>query len=230
MINGNLHPITQFLRETIKAFADQGFDVYEGPEVDTEWYNFDSLNVPADHPARDTQDTFWLKDGRVLRTQTSNLQIRYAESHKPPYRVIMPGQVYRNEATDAKHETTFFQLEGLYVDKDVKVGHLFSAIDQFFKKIYGDSIEIRFRPSFFPFTEPSFEVDVNFKGQWYELLGAGMVHPKVIQNMKLDPEKYSGFAFGLGIDRLVILKNNIDDIRLFRSGDLRFLKQFQGGK
>jgi len=223
---GNLHPITQFLEETVQIFESLGFDVYSGPEVDTEWYNFDSLNVPADHPARDTQDTFWLKDGRVLRTQTSNSQIRYGEAHKPPIKMIAPGQVFRNEATDAKHETTFYQLEGLYIDKDVKVGHLFGTIDTFFKKLYGNDTKIRFRPSFFPFTEPSFEVDVQYKGKWFELLGCGMVHPKVITNMNLDSDEYSGYAFGLGIDRLVILKHNIEDIRNFRSGDLKFLKQF----
>lgn len=223
---GNIHPITQFLRESVQVFVDLGFDVYEGPEVDTEWYNFDSLNMLATHPVRDSQDTFWLKDGRVLRTQTSNCQVRYGETHKPPIRAVFPGNVYRNEATDAKHETTFYQLEGLYVDKNIKVGHLFWTMEYYFKKIYGDSVQIRFRPSYFPFTEPSFEVDVKFKGNWFELLGAGMIHPNVIKNMGIDPEVYSGWAFGLGIDRLVILKHNIEDIRNFRSGDLRFLKQF----
>jgi len=226
MINGSIHPITQFLREAVLVFAELGFDVYEGPEVETEWYNFDALNIPADHPARDLQDTFWLKDKKVLRTHTSNGQVRYVETRKPPIRAVFPGTVFRNEATDAKHETTFTQLEGLYIDKDVKVGHLIWTLETFFKKIYGDETKIRLKPSFFPFVEPGFEVDVKHNGKWLELLGAGMVHPKVIQNMKLDPEIYSGFAFGLGIDRLVILKYGIDDIRLFRSGDLRFLKQF----
>lgn len=225
-MKGNLHPLTQYLRKAILIFEELGFDVYEGPEVDNEWYNFDSLNVPADHPARDMQDTFWLKDGRLLRTQTSNGQVRYAESHKPPLKVIMPGQVYRNEATDIKHETDIFQLEALYVDKNVKVGNLFWTLENFFKKMYGTETKIRFRPSLFPFVEPGFEVDTLRNGEWLELLGAGMVHPTVIKNMGLDPEKYSGFAFGLGIDRLTMLKYNIDDIRNLRSGDLRFLKQF----
>jgi phenylalanyl-tRNA synthetase alpha chain len=227
MINkGNLHPLTQFLREAINVFEELGFDVYEGPEVDTEWYNFDALNVPAEHPARDVQDTFWLKDGRLLRTQTSNSQIRYGEQHKPPIKVVAPGRVFRNEATDAKHETTFIQLEGLYIDKGVKVGHLVWTLETFFRKLYGEGTKIRIKPSFFPFVEPGFEVDVQYQGKWFELLGAGMVHPNVIKNMNLDPEKYSGFAFGMGIDRLVILKHCIDDIRLFNSGNLRFLKQF----
>jgi phenylalanyl-tRNA synthetase alpha chain len=226
MIKGNLHPLSQFLREAISVFESLGFDVYEGPEVETSWYNFDSLNFPPEHPAREMQDTFWLKDKRLLRTHTSNGQVRYGESHKPPIKAVFPGQVFRNEATDAKHETTFVQLEGLYIDKGVKVGHLISTLESFFRKIYGDSTKIRLKPSFFPFVEPGFEVDVKHNGKWFELLGAGMVHPNVIKNMKLDPEVYSGFAFGMGIDRLVILKYGIDDIRLFRSGDLRFLKQF----
>lgn len=225
-IKGNLHPITQFVKEAVKIFSDLGFDVYEGPEAESEWYNFDALNVPASHPARDTQDTFWLTDGRVLRTHTSNAQVRYGESHKPPIKAVFPGTVYRNEATDSKHETTFVQLEGLYIDKNVKVGHLKWALETFFQKLYGPETKIRLKPSFFPFVEPGFEVDVKKDGKWFELLGAGMVHPKVIQNMKLDPDKYSGWAFGMGIDRLVILKYGIDDIRHFRSGDLRFLKQF----
>lgn len=225
-IKGNLHPISQFLRETVKVFEDLGFDIYEGPEVDNAWYNFDSLNVPADHPSRDMQDTFWLTDGRLLRTHTSNCQVRYSESHKPPIKAIFPGTVFRNEATDAKHEVAFLQMEGLYIDKNVKVGHLFWTLETFFKKLYGEDTKVRFKPSFFPFTEPSFEADVMYQGQWYELLGAGMVHPTVIRNMNLDPEEYSGFAFGMGIDRLVILKHKIEDIRNFRSGDLRFLKQF----
>lgn len=226
MTQGNLHPISQFLRETISIFRSLGFDVYEGPEVETEWYNFDALNVPFDHPARDIQDTFWLKDKRLLHTHTSNGQVRYAESHKPPIRAVFPGTVYRNEATDARHETTFTQLEGLYIDTDVKVGHLVWTLETFFKKLYGEDTEIRLKPSFFPFVEPGFEVDVKYKGRWLEILGAGMIHPTVIKNMGLNPDKYNGWAFGLGIDRLVLLKYGIDDVRLFRSGDLRFLKQF----
>lgn len=228
-MKGTLNPITQYLRKTVNIFHSMGFDVYEGPEVDTEWYNFDSLNVPANHPSRDTQDTFWLVDGRVLRTQTSNCQVRYGETRKPPIKAIFPGQVYRNEATDFKHESNIYQMEGLYIDKGVTVGNLFATLTDFFKEMYGENVEIRFRPSFFPFTEPSFEVDVKFNGKWLELLGCGMVHPKVLKNMNIDPDVYSGFAFGLGIDRLVMLKYQIDDIRWLRSGDLRFLKQFKNG-
>ncbi len=226
MNKGNLHPLTQLLNKAVSIFEELGFDVYEGPEVESEWYNFDALNVPKDHPARDMQDTFWISNKKLLRTQTSNGQIRYGESHKPPIKVISPGQVYRNEATDFKHETSIYQLEGLYIDKGVNVGHLFGTLKHFFEKMYGEDTEVRFRPSFFPFVEPGFEVEAKYKGKWIELLGAGMVHPNVIKNMKLDPEKYTGFAFGMGIDRLVMLKYGIEDIRNLRSGDLRFLKQF----
>lgn len=225
-ITGHIHPISQVLRQAVSIFESLGFEVFEGPEVDTEWYNFDALNVPAEHPARDMQDTFWLKDGRLLRTQTSNSQVRYGEKHKPPIKIVAPGQVYRNEATDYKHETSIMQFEGLYIDEKANVGHLKWTLEQFFKKLYGDSTEIKLRPSFFPFVEPGFEVSAKYKGDWIELLGAGMVHPNVIKNMGLDPEKFSGFAFGMGIDRLVMLKYGIEDIRLLRSGDLRFLKQF----
>jgi len=223
---GTLHPVTQSLRKAIKFFETLGFDVFEGPEVDTEWYNFDALNVPANHPSRDVQDTFWLTDGRLLRTQTSNSQVRYGEGKKPPIKVVVPGVCYRNEATDAGHETTFFQFEGLYIDKKVTMGQLFWTLENFYKYVYGDEVAIRFKPSFFPFTEPSTEFDVKFKGKWFELGGAGMVHPKVIANMGLDPNEYSGFAFGPGVERPVMVKYGIQDIRLLRSGDLRFLKQF----
>ncbi|MCX6812708.1 MAG: phenylalanine--tRNA ligase subunit alpha [Candidatus Berkelbacteria bacterium] len=226
-LTGNLHPISQILRRTVEFFSDYGFSVYFGPEVDSEWYNFDALNVPADHPSRDVQDTFWLTDGRLLRTQTSNSQVRYGESHKPPIKIIVPGVCYRNEATDAGHETTFIQLEGLFIDKNVSLGQLFWILEKFYKKIYGDETELRFRPHHFPYTEPSIEFEMKFRGRWFELGGAGMVHPKVISNMGIDPNKYSGFAFGPGIERPIMVKYGIKDIRHFRSGDLRFLKQFK---
>ncbi len=226
MIKGNLHPVTAFLRKSINFFESRGFDVFEGPEVDTEWYNFDALNVPADHPSRDVQDTFWLKDGRLLRTQTSNSQVRYGETHKPPFRVVVPGICYRNEATDYGHEIMFYQLEGLYVDEKVKISQLFDILTEYYKEMLGEDTKVRFRPHHFPFTEPSIEFDAMFRGKWLELGGAGMVHPKVIQNMGLDPEKYTGFAFGPGVERPVMVRYGIDDIRYFRSGDLRFLKQF----
>ena len=225
-LDGNLHPITQFIRESVSFFEKLGFEVYQGPEVETEWYNFDALNVPADHPSRDVQDTFWLKDDRVLRTHTSNSQVRYSETKTPPIKIISPGNTYRNEATDAGHETTFTQMEGLYIDKDVKIGQLFWTLDTYFKAMFGEGTETRFKPSFFPFVEPGMEVDVKFKGKWFELLGAGMVHPNVLRNMNIDPKIYSGFAFGMGVDRLVMLKHGIEDVRHFHSGDLRFLKQF----
>lgn len=226
MTKGNLHPVTQILRKAISFFEELGFDVYEGPEVDSEWYNFDALNMPADHPSRDVQDTFWLTDGRVLRTQTSNSQVRYGENHKPPIKIVAPGACYRNEATDSGHETTFYQLEGLYIDKNVNLGQLFWILEELYKKLFGPETKLRFRPHHFPFTEPSIEFEMKFRGKWFELGGAGMVHPKVIKNMGVDPEEYSGFAFGPGIERAVMIIHGIKDIRLFRSGDLRFLKQF----
>lgn len=225
-MQGHIHPLNQTVRQIVSIFSEMNFDVYQGPEVDTEWYNFSALNMPSDHPARDMQDTFWLKDGRLLRTHTSNCQVRYAETHKPPFRAVFPGRIYRNEATDFKHETNIYQVEGLYIDENVKVSHLFGILETFFKKMYGPETKIRFSPSFFPFVEPGYEVEVKYNGKWLELLGAGMVHPAVIKNMKLDPEKYSGFAFGMGADRLTMLKYNLDDIRHLRSGDFRFIKQF----
>ncbi len=223
---GNLHPITSYLREAIAALSSLGFEIYEGPEIDSEWNNFDALNIPADHPSRDMQDTFWTKDGKVLRTQTSNCQVRYGKHNKPPFAIVVPGKIYRNESTDKGHENTFTQLEGLYVDKDVNLGHLKYALIEYFKKMFGPKIPVRFRPSYFPFVEPGLEVDVKFNGKWFELLGAGMTHPKVLKNMGIDPNKYSGFAFGMGIERQIMVKYGISDIRSFRSGDLRFLKQF----
>lgn len=226
MNRGSLQPVTQMIRQAIRYFESLGFDVFEGVEVDTEWYNFDALNVASDHPSRDVQDTFWLKDGRLLRTQTSNSQVRYGENKKPPIKVVVPGVCYRNEATDSGHETTFLQLEGLCIDKKVTLGQLLWVLDGFYKTLYGNDVNVRFRPHHFPFTEPSIEFELQFRGKWFELGGAGMVHPSVIKNMGINPEKYSGFAFGPGIERPIMIKYGIEDIRLFRSGDLRFLKQF----
>lgn len=226
MNKGSLTPLTLYIRRAVEVFESLGFEVYDSPEVDTEWYNFDALNVPADHPARDVQDTFWLTDGRVLRTQTSNGQVRAAEEKGIPTKVIIPGTVYRNEATDARHENTFVQLEGLYIDKNIKLGHLIWTLRTFLQKMYGDTIEVRFRPHHYPFVEPGMDVDIKFNGKWLEVLGSGMVHPKVLKNMGVDPELYSGFAFGMGIERLTMLKFGINEIRSFRAGDLRFLKQF----
>ncbi len=234
---GHLHPISQLLRDIVRIWGDMGFSFAEGPELESEYYNFDALNFPKDHPTRDMQDTFFIKDkqGFVMRTHTSNTQVRYMENHKPPIRIIVPGKVFRNEATDATHEMQFYQLEGLMVGEGVSLAHLKGVLTQFFKEFFKGEVEIRFRPSFFPFTEPSVEVDFRtnaldaperLRGRWIELMGAGMVHPNVLRAGKIDPEKYSGFAFGMGIERLAMPYFGIDDVRLFYSGDLRFVNQF----
>jgi phenylalanyl-tRNA synthetase alpha chain len=219
-------------------FSEIGFVFAEGPEAETEVYNFDKLNVPKNHPARDMQDTFWFRnedvpEPMVLRTHTSPVQARYMESHKPPIRVIVPGKVFRNETTDATHEAQFYQLEGLYVDKGVHMGHLKGTIEYFFSKFFGSETEIRFRPSFFPFVEPGVEIDMMLKdsdsklaNKWIEVMGAGMVHPNVLKDAGIDPETYSGFAFGMGIDRLAVMKYGINDVRDLYTGDLRFVNQF----
>ncbi|MEK7100101.1 MAG: phenylalanine--tRNA ligase subunit alpha [Patescibacteria group bacterium] len=234
MDTGRLHPLSVAIREIASIFARMGFDVAQGPELEDEWHNFDALNVPADHPARDMQDTFWTKEStpRVPRTQTSSVQIRYMEEKmkegiEPPYRIIVPGKVYRNEATDATHEAQFYQNEGLVVGEGISLAHLKGTLDYFFKEYLGEESKVRFRPSFFPFTEPSVEVDVWFEvpgkeGRWLEVMGAGMVHPQVLRNVGIDPEKYQGFAFGGGIERLIMVKHSVPDVRLFHAGDLRF--------
>lgn len=231
---GHLHPITQFTREVVDIFARMGFTVASGPELETEFYNFDALNIPSNHPSRDMQDTFWIKtkeksDNRpVLRTQTSSVQVRFLEKHKDslPCAIIVPGKVFRNEATDATHEAQFYQMEALYVDKDVSLGHLKGTIEHFLKELYGDDVVIRFRPSYFPFVEPGVEVDMLFRGKWLEMGGAGMVHPHVLKTAGIDPQEWKGFAFGFGIDRLIMRRHNISDIRLLYNGDLRFNNQF----
>ncbi len=225
MKQGHLHPSTLTLREVVSYFEELGFAVYEGPEVDDEWHNFDALNVPDDHPARDEQDTFYLTDRRLLRTHTSNTQVRAGKDLQPPIKVVIPGKCYRNEATDDTHESTFFQIEGLYIDKDVKVGNLFWALEMILKKLYGD-VEWRMRPHHYPFVEPGFDVDIKRGEKWMEVLGSGMVHPKVLENMGLDPNVYSGFAFGLGPDRMMMQRYKIKDIRQLWQSDLRFLRQF----
>ncbi len=235
---GHQHPLTKMISEINGIFSEIGFVFAEGPEAETEHYNFDMLNVAKDHPARDMQDTFWLKpedvqEPMVLRTHTSPVQARYMEKHTPPIRVIVPGKVFRNEATDATHEAQFHQLEGLCVDKGIHMGHLKGTIEYFFSKFFQGEVEVRFRPSFFPFVEPGVEVDMMLKGsdsklanKWIEIMGAGMVHPNVLRNCGIDPEVYSGFAFGMGIDRLGVMKYGVDDVRNFYSGDLRFINQF----
>ncbi|MAZ56573.1 phenylalanine--tRNA ligase subunit alpha [bacterium] len=235
---GHIHPISQMIAEINSIFAEVGFVFAEGPEAESEHYNFDRLNVPKDHPSRDMQDTFWFKDSdvrepTVLRTHTSPVQARFMESHKPPIRVIVPGKVFRNEATDATHEAQFYQLEGLYVDEGVNLGHLKGTIEYFFSKFFSGEVEVRFRPSFFPFVEPGVEVDMMLRNsdsvlanKWIEVMGAGMVHPNVLRDSGIDPSKYSGFAFGMGIDRLAVMKYGINDVRDLYTGDLRFVNQF----
>lgn len=235
---GHKHPMSQMITEINQIFATLGFVFATGPEAETEQYNFDRLNIKKDHPARDMQDTFWLRgsdvtEPTVLRTQTSPVQVRFMETHQPPMRMICPGKVFRNEATDATHEAQFHQLEGLYIDTGVHMGHLKGTIEYFFSQFFSGDVEVRFRPSFFPFVEPGLEVDMMLKGgtsklanRWIEVMGAGMIHPNVLRGAGIDPVKFSGFAFGVGIDRLAVMKYGIDDIRHMYSGDARFVNQF----
>lgn len=223
---GHLHPLTLVGRRVEEIFGGMGFSVIEGPEMETEWYNFDALNIPKDHPARDLWDTFYLKNGLLLRTHTSPVQIRYMEKNQPPFRIIAPGRVFRHEATDSSHETNFYQVEGLMVGKDISVANLKAVMQEFFQRFFGKSAEIRLRPSYFPFVEPGFEIDMKKGDGWLEMAGAGMVHPNVLKNAGLNHKEWQGFAFGMGLDRLAMMKYKIDDIRLFYSGDLRFLNQF----
>ncbi|MCU0678041.1 MAG: phenylalanine--tRNA ligase subunit alpha [Candidatus Pacebacteria bacterium] len=233
---GHRHPLSAMIAEINSIFAEIGFTFAEGPEREKILYNFDSLNVPKDHPSRDMQDTFYLSDDEslVMRTHTSPVQVRHMLSHQPPIRMICPGKVFRNEATDATHEAQFFQLEGLMVDTDVSLAQMKGVLEYFFSRFFGGEVQVRFRPSFFPFVEPGVEVDMmiapqqgnKLSGRWIEVMGAGMVHPNVLRAASIDPEKYQGFAFGMGIDRLGVLRYGIDDIRLMYNGDLRFVNQF----
>lgn len=236
--HGAKHILTQTLEEIKQIFKSMGFSVFEGPELESDYYNFEALNFPADHPARDMQDTFFINEKFLLRTHTSPVQIRVMESMQPPVRAIMPGRVYRNEAINARSYCTFQQVEGLYVDTDVTFAELKGTLVSFAKQFYGSSLKYRFRPSFFPFTEPSAEMDItcficNGKGcricknsGWLEILGCGMVDPNVFKYVNYDSEKYVGYAFGMGIERIALLKYGINDIRLFFENDIRFLKQF----
>ena len=228
---GHYHPLTVAQRDIARIFSHLGFTIVEGPEIETEYYNFDALNIPADHPARDMWDTFRLKpegDKKLLRTHTSPVQIRYMESHQPPIRIIAPGKVYRYEATDATHEAQFYQLEGLMVNETTSLATLKAVLAKFFSEFFGKEMDVRLRPSYFPFVEPGVEVDMRPAGEekWLEIMGAGMVHPKVLLNVGIDPRRYRGFAFGCGIERLVMLKYGISDLRLFHNGDLRVVNQF----
>ena len=235
---GALHPITLVKNELIDVFAGMGFKVFEGPEIETDYYNFEALNIPKNHPARSEQDTFYINDSVVLRTQTSGVQIRVMEKQKPPIKMISPGKVYRADSVDATHSPIFHQMEGLVVAKGVTFADLKGTLELFVKKMFGDKVQTKFRPHHFPFTEPSAEMDATCfvcggKGcnvcknsGWIEMLGCGMVHPNVLRNCGIDPEEYSGFAFGFGIDRMVMLSYGLDDIRLLYESDMRFLNQF----
>ncbi|GAA0085079.1 phenylalanine--tRNA ligase subunit alpha [Clostridium sp. CTA-7] len=235
---GKRHPLDLTLESMKNIFISMGFTVEEGPEVELDHYNFEALNIPKDHPARSEQDTFYINDNLVLRTQTSPVQIRVMENQAPPIKMIAPGKVYRSDAVDATHSPIFYQMEGLVIDKGVTFADLKGTLELFAKKMFGDKVKTKFRPHHFPFTEPSAEMDATCfvcegkgcrvcKGSgWIELLGCGMVHPQVLRNCGIDPEVYSGFAFGFGVDRMVMLKYGIDDIRLLYESDMRFLNQF----
>ncbi|MBQ7688677.1 MAG: phenylalanine--tRNA ligase subunit alpha [Clostridia bacterium] len=235
---GHRHPLSIVLDEVKDIFIGMGFSIATGPEIEWDYYNFEALNIPEGHPARDTQDTFYITEKMLLRTQTSPCQIRYMEGHKPPIRMIAPGRVFRSDPVDATHSPLFHQIEGLVVDKDITMADLKGNLLTLAKKLYGEDTEIRLRPHHFPFTEPSCEIDVSCfrchgKGcsmckneGWIEILGAGMVHPKVLERGGIDPEVYSGYAFGLGVERLAMFRFAVDDMRLFYDNDLRFLNQF----
>lgn len=228
---GTRHPLSILMDEAYRVFSDMGFEIATGPELESEWYNFDVLNVPKDHPARDMQDTFIIKNEKekVLRTHTTNVTARAIEQAgkegKLPCAFISIGKVFRNEATDATHEMQFFQIDGAMVGENISLANLKSVLTNFYKKILGEEVEVEFRPSFFPFTEPSIEVFAKFKGRWLEMMGAGVLHPNVLRNCGLDPKKVQGFAFGGGLERIAMIKWNIPDVRLFYQGDLR-LNQF----
>ena len=225
---GSIHPIEQTLTEVKDIFKSIGFSVTYGPEIDDEYHNFEALNIPKHHPARDMQDTFFVEDNAVLRTHTSNVQIHLMENQDPPIRHIVPGRVYRNEAISYKSFCLFHQVEGLYVDKNVSFSELKGTLDYFARRMFGDDVKIRFRPSYFPFTEPSAEVDIwnSERNQWMEILGCGMVNPKVFENVGYDSTVWHGYAFGMGIERIAMLKYKIQDIRHFYRNDIRFLEQF----
>jgi phenylalanyl-tRNA synthetase alpha chain len=235
---GHLHPITQIQRELEDLFVSLGFTVLDGPEVETEYHNFDALNIPPDHPARDMQDTFWLDGGNLLRTHTSPVQVRGMEKLGPPLRMIAPGRAFRNESVDASHEHTFYQLEGMMIDRDVSVAHLLYFMKTLLTAVFKREVTVRLRPGYFPFVEPGFELDIQClicggsgcavckQGGWVELLPCGLVNPNVLRLSGIDPEQWNGFAFGLGLTRLVMMRYEIDDIRHLQGGDLRFLEQF----
>lgn len=236
--SGRIHPISQLQYEIEDIFTSLGFDVLDGPEAETDHYNFEALNIPKHHPARDMQDTFWTEDGNLLRTHTSAIQVRGMEKMQPPFRVIGPGRVFRYEATDASHENTFYQVEGMMIDRNISVANLIHFMKVLLREVFRTDVKIRLRPGYFPFVEPGFELDINClicggsgcsvcKGSgWVELLPCGLVHPNVLRSGGINPDEWSGFAFGLGLNRLIMMRYGINDIRHFQSGDIRFLKQF----
>ena len=234
-----IHPLTSAIREIVTIFSEMGFEVATGPELETEHYNFDALNVAKDHPARDMHDTFWVDENHVLRTHDTSVTAHKLEENNGAMRFISCGKAYRNEATDMTHEAQFYQVDAFVVGKYITLAHLKGTLEAFFSKFLGGSVEVRFRPGFFPFVEPGVEVDMRLtgdsvperlKGKWIEILGAGMLHPNVLRSGGIDPEEYQGWAFGGGIERLCMLKWGIDDVRLFHSGDLRFIQQFSVNK
>ncbi len=222
---GGLHPVTLVLQEIERLFIEAGFAVADGPEIEDDYHNFEALNIPPHHPARAMHDTFYCDNGMLLRTHTSNVQIRYMKERRPPIRVIAPGRVYRCDS-DVTHTPMFHQVEGVMVDEGVTFAHLKGLLQEFVRRMFGADVDARFRPSYFPFTEPSAEVDILGENGWLEILGCGMVHPAVLQNVGIDSRRHSGFAFGMGVERIAMLKYGIDDIRVFFDNDLRFLQQF----
>ncbi|MDP1682461.1 MAG: phenylalanine--tRNA ligase subunit alpha [Burkholderiales bacterium] len=223
---GGLHPVTRTLSRIEALFRSIGFDVADGPEIETDFYNFTALNIPENHPARAMHDTFYVDDKHVLRTHTSPVQVHYMQNHEPPLKIIAPGRVYRVDS-DATHSPMFHQVEGLWVDEQVSFANLKGVVQDFLQRFFErDDLQVRFRPSFFPFTEPSAEIDMSWNGGWLEIGGCGMVHPNVLKHVNIDSEKYIGFAFGLGVERLAMLRYGVNDLRLFFENDLRFLKQF----
>lgn len=223
---GKIHPITQTIREITDVFERLGFEVADGPEIETEFYNFTALNIPLDHPSRDGFDTFYTQGGQLLRSQTSTVQIRVMQNRKAPLRIVAPGRVYRPDAVDASHSFMFHQIEGLMVDENLTFSDLKGVLHLFLRELFGSDIKLRFRPHFFPFTEPSVEVDIKWGKGWLEILGAGSVHPNVFQAAGYDPKRVQGFAFGLGVERIAMLRHSIPDIRYFYENDIRFLRQF----
>ena len=226
---GSRHPISITINKLTSILSSYGFASVSGIEIEDEFYNFEALNIPETHPARDMHDTFYVSDNKLLRTHTSSVQIRSMLSNKAPLKIMTPGKVYRRDS-DPTHSPMFHQIEGLYIDKNVNFCHLKGVLINFIKEFFGKDMEIRFRPSYFPFTEPSAELDIRFKGKWLEVLGCGMVHPNVLSNVKINTKQYSGFAFGLGVERLAMLKYDIVDLRMFYENDISFLSQFKGLK